>query len=271
MSAPRPIAAIKNASTTTTARQMNKHRLSFAPEISQVVGTVLSRDDITAQEKKSCWYSYNDYVDIRIEARAVVEITHINNGELPKMLQASYKVIHDIVDRFLDDDEFERLMINPSQHASVLEMWCLSSNDRRGLEKSMSKCFMKQRSADAREARGMVFQTGAMRLSSIEIAQAYAVESRLSCVYARIIAHADYQSAYCMEPDYKSTSTATTAAAPASREMLSTKRPERLSPLLACSDTKEDPGWRKGYNYHAVIPRQEGAHSTRRLLNSHHL
>jgi hypothetical protein len=82
---------------------MNKRRLSFAPEISQVVGTVLSRDDITAQEKKSCWYSYNDYVDIRTDARAVVRITRINHGELPKMLLASYKLIRD-VDRFLDDD-----------------------------------------------------------------------------------------------------------------------------------------------------------------------
>jgi hypothetical protein len=258
--------AIKNASKTTTARQMNKRRLSFAPEISQVVGTVLSRDDITAQEKKSCWYSYNDYVDIRNEARDVVEITHINHGELPKMLQASYKLIHDIVDRFLDDDEFERLMINPSHHASVLEVWCLSSNDRRGLEKSMSKFITKQRSTDAREARGMVFQTGLMRLSSIEIAQAYAVESRLSCVYARIMAHADYRSAYCMGSDSK-TSTATTttaAAAPASKNTQLIKMKERLSPVLACSDTK-DTGWRK---YNAVIPRQARTHSTRRLLNS---
>jgi hypothetical protein len=241
---------------------MNKCRLSFAPEISQVVGTVLSLDDITAQEKKSCWYSYNDYVDIRTEAKAVVEITHTNQSELPKMLQASYKLIYDIVDRFLDDDEFERLLINPSQHASLLEMWCLSSNDRRGLEKSMSKYIMKRRSADAREARSMVFQTGAMRLSSIEIAQAYAVESRLSCVYARMMAHADYQSAYCVEPD-STISTAKIDAPPASRKTLSTKRPERQSPLLACSDTKEDPGWRKVYSYHAVIPCQGGSHSNR--------
>jgi hypothetical protein len=241
---------------------MNKRRLSFAPEISQVVGTVLSRGDITAQEKKSCWYSYNDYVGIRTEARAVVDFTRTHHGELPKMLQASYKLIHDIVDKFLDDDEFERLMINPSRHASVLEMWCLSSNDRRGLEKSMSKCIMKQRSANAREARGMVFQTGAMRFSRIEIAQAYAVECRLSCVYARMMAHADYQSAYSMESDSKSPSTtaATTAAAPATRKTLSTKRHERLSPLLACSDTREDPGWRK---HNVFVPRQGGAHSTR--------
>jgi hypothetical protein len=260
--------AIKNASTTTTARKTNKRRLSFAPEISQVVGTVLSRDDITAQEKKSCWYSYNDYIGIRTEARAVVEFTRRNSDELPKMLKASYTIVHDIVDTFLDDDAFESLMIDPGQHASVLEKWCMSSNDCRGLEKSISKGIMNQRSADAREARGMVFQTGAMRLSRTEIAQAYAVESRLSCVYARIMAHADYQSAYCIEADSTSTSTTTiTADPPALRKTLSTKRQERPSLGLACSGTREDPGWRK-YNYQAVIPSQRGAHSTRRLMNS---
>jgi hypothetical protein len=135
-----------------------------------------------------------------------------------------------------------------------LEMWCLSRTTTR-----IGKVHVKISRNNAQRMRGarcMVFQTGAMRLSSIEIAEAYAVESRLSCVYARIIAHADYQSAYCMEPS-STTSTATSADPPASRKALSTKRPERLSPLLACSDTKV------GYNYHAVIPRQGGAQSAR--------
>jgi hypothetical protein len=46
----------------------------------------------------------------------------------------------------------------------------------------MSKFIVKQRSADAR---GHVhgFQTGAMRLA-LKLPEAYAVESRLSCVYA---------------------------------------------------------------------------------------
>jgi S-adenosylmethionine:tRNA-ribosyltransferase-isomerase (queuine synthetase) len=205
--------ASKATSATTTARKRNKRRLSFAPVISQVVGTVLSRDDITAQEKKSCWYSCNEYVDIRAEARTVVEFARKHRRELTKMLQASYNIVGEIVDNFLDDHEFESLMMDPSPHKSVVEKWCLSSNDCRGLEKSMTRSIRNQRSADASEARGMVFQTGFMRLTRIEIAHAYAVESQLSCVYARMMAHADYQSVYCMEPDSKSTPTTTAVLA----------------------------------------------------------
>jgi hypothetical protein len=68
----------------------------------------------------------------------------------------------------------------------------------------------------------MVFQTGAMRLSSIEIAQAYAVESRLSCIYAYDSTRG-YQSAYCMEPG--STTSTATLLPPASRKHYH-KRPE---------------------------------------------
>jgi hypothetical protein len=193
------VLANNDTSTVAPVRKMNKRRLSFAPEISKVVGTVLSRDDITTQEKASYWYSHNDYAVINKGTRAVLLLTRKHRLELVEMVQESYKAVHDIVDQVVDDDEFESLLIDPSHYTSVLEKWCLNSYDRRGLEKSMGKYVKSQRSADARKARGMVFQTGAKRLSRFEIAQAYAIESRHSCVYARMIAHADYQTVHCME------------------------------------------------------------------------
>jgi hypothetical protein len=226
--------ASKATSATTTARERNKRRFSFAPEISQVVGTVLSRDEITAQEKKSCWYSYNEYADIRAEARTVVEFTRKHHRELTKTLQASYSIVDDIVDNFLDDHEFESLMMDPSPLASVVEKWCLSSNDCRGLEKSMTRCIRNQRSANAREARGIVFQTGFMRLTRIEIAHAYALESQLSCVYARVMAHADYQSVYSMETDSKYNLTTTAVRAFAKNTLNTVNQDTRTTVARAC-------------------------------------
>jgi hypothetical protein len=75
-----------------------------------------------------------------------------------------------------------RLMINPSQYASILEMWCLSKPQ---LEKSMSS-YRETKLSGCERGTVHGFQTGAMRYLALKLPNA-AVSTQLS-IYARVIA-----------------------------------------------------------------------------------
>jgi hypothetical protein len=171
----------------------NKRRLSFAPEISRVVATVLPLDEYTDQEFESCWWSVRDQESFRADSRQVALRVRQCGSSFITLLDDSYEAAHNL-SFSLSESAVDDLLNDPSKHTSKLEAWTLVGQERRGLEKSISEMHRYERKTGARESRGLVLELAQMGINCDEIGILYAVHCRTSRIYARMMGNADRRS-----------------------------------------------------------------------------
>jgi hypothetical protein len=171
----------------------NKRRLSFAPEISRVVATILPRHEYTAKEIESCWWSAREQAFFRVDSKEVALRVKKCGSSFITLLDDSYEAAHDLSFR-LSESAIDDLLKDPSKHTSKLEAWTLIGQERRGLEKSISDLQRFERKTGARESRGMVLELVHMGISGDEIGNIYALHCRTSRIYARMMGNADRRS-----------------------------------------------------------------------------
>jgi predicted metalloprotease len=187
---------VANSSNTNKANKLiRKRRLTFAPEISKVVGTVISREDYTAEEMKRCWWSSKEVSKSRILSIRLIHTVRDRGQHFIRLIDDSFMVAQ-CLSTSLAEKEVDSLMKDPSKYTSKLEAWTLNGQGRRGLERNISVFQKRERTAGGREIRGMVVDTLRMGVSSEEAAEMYAEQSLASRIYARWMGQADYSSAY---------------------------------------------------------------------------
>jgi hypothetical protein len=180
-----------------TKKNSNKRRLSFAPEISHVVGTVLPLHEYTAKEIEKCWWSANDQQAFHANRKAAVSIIRKCGPSFVALLDDSYKAAK-VLSLRLSETAVDELLNDPSKYTQKLEAWVLVGQDRRGLEKSVSTVQRLERKSSVNETRGMVLDLEQMGASGDEIGKVYAMHCRTSRIYARMMGSADRRSAYFM-------------------------------------------------------------------------
>jgi hypothetical protein len=185
--------AVTDSSNTKKANK--KRRLTFAPEISKVIGTVLSREDYTVKEMKRCWWSAKERSKRRIQSIRLILSVRERGQHFISLIDDSFKVAQ-YLSTSLAAKEVDSLLKDPSKYTSKLEAWALNGQGRRGLEKHISVFQKRERIATAREIRGSFLDTQRMGVSSEEAAEDYAEQSLASRIYARWMGDADYSSAY---------------------------------------------------------------------------
>jgi hypothetical protein len=184
------------ADSSNTKKANKKRRLTFAPEISKVIGTVISREDYTFKEKKSCWWSAKERSKLRTHSTQHLILTIRERGqECTRLIDDSLEVAQSL-SASLAAKEVDSLLKGPSNYTTKLEAWTLNGQDFRGLERSLS-VLQQERTATAREIRGNVLNTQRMGVSGEEAAEDYAEQSLASRIYARWMGDADYSSVYC--------------------------------------------------------------------------
>jgi hypothetical protein len=195
-----PTAAIEksavadSSNTNNPSNLIRKRRLTFASEISNVIGMVLSREDYTAEEKKICYWSESERSNLRNHSRQLIRLIKERGLHFIQLTDDSLKVAQ-YLSMSLADKEVDSLLKDPSKYTSKLEAWTLHGEAWRGLERCMS-VFQNERSATHREIIATVLDTQRMGVSSEEAAEMYAEQSLSIRIYARLMGDADYSSAY---------------------------------------------------------------------------
>jgi hypothetical protein len=189
-------ASIKNSVVIDSSNMIRKRRLTFAPEISKVIGTVISREDYTVEEKKRCWWSAREVSKSRTLSLCLIHTFRERGQHFIKLIDDSLMVAQ-CLSTSLVDKEVDSLLKDPSNYTSKLETWALNGGEFcRGLERRISVFQKRECTATVREIRGMVLDTQRMGVSSEEAAKMYAEQSLASRIYARWMGEADYSSAY---------------------------------------------------------------------------
>jgi hypothetical protein len=170
-----------------------KRRLTFAPTIATVVGTALSREDYTVQEKKNCWWAAEEMFRSRAHAKRVMTLIMHSGQYFLKMIDDSFKLAQ-LLSTSLQETEMDALMLDPNNHRSEIDASEFNGHGRRGLERQMS-VFQKMR---VREIREKVLHHQSMDLSSEEVAEKYAEECLASRIYSRWMGRVDYTLAYVL-------------------------------------------------------------------------
>jgi hypothetical protein len=167
-----------------------RRRLSFASEISRVVGTVLPLDEYTTKEIEKSWWSAGDQQVFSANCREVVSSVGKCGPSFVALLDDSYKAAKVLSFR-LSDTAVDELLNDPREFTQKLEAWVLIGQERRGLEMSVSLLQRFERKSSASETREMVFDLEQMGASGDEIGQIYAKHCRTSRIYARMMGSAD--------------------------------------------------------------------------------
>jgi hypothetical protein len=186
-------------------KQTPRKRFRFAPEISQVVGTVLSRDDFTEQENSNYWWNKEQTLTFRSAACIVIETARANKDEnMIYLIDDSYKFAKDVAGCSKDsykfakdvagcskDDAIEAILQDPSLHTRRLEIWSAKEQDACGLERMISKFQQLERRADFVRLQLYVVNTSETTRTVEEIAEIATRLSLTSRLYARMVGHAE--------------------------------------------------------------------------------
>jgi hypothetical protein len=196
-----PVVSVKqsvvadSSNTNKASNLIKKRRLTFAPEISKVIGTVISREEYTAEEKKSCRWSNRDLSKSRTRSMQLIAAARDRGQHFIKMIDDSFRVAQ-YLSTILGDKEVDSLLQDPSNYTSKLEAWSLMKQSHRGLEKHISLFQKNEKNATILEIRGMVLDNQRVGVSSEEAAEMYAAQSLASRIYSRWVGDADYSAIY---------------------------------------------------------------------------
>jgi hypothetical protein len=172
-----------------------RRRLTFAPEIVQVVGKCISLEDYSREELDTCWWSAEELKDIFDEAKFILRAVSDCGPRKIDLLDVSYKQSQMFAKR-LNDKGMDALLRDPSDYTAELEIWTTRGAVCRGLEKYCSPFQRAQRIAGSQKMLSSLLEVRQAGISDDNIAAMYAEESRASLIFARLMGEADYQTAY---------------------------------------------------------------------------
>jgi hypothetical protein len=176
-------------------RIISKRRLTFAPEVVQVVGKCISLEDYSREEKETCWWSAAELKDIFDEARFILRAVGDCGPRKIELLDVSYKRAQLFAKR-LNGKGMDALLRDPSDCTAELESWTTRGAGCRGLEKYCSPFQRAQRIAGSQKRCLQLLELREAGDSDDEIAAMYTEQSRTSLIFARLVGEADYQTAY---------------------------------------------------------------------------
>jgi hypothetical protein len=176
-------------------KQTKKRRLTFAPEIVQVVGKCISLEDYSREELAACWWSVEELSDIFDEAKFILRAISDCAPRKIDLLDVSYKRSQIFAKR-LNDKGMDALLRDPSDCTTELESWTTRGAGCRGLEKYCSPFQRAQRISGSQKMQSSLLEVRQAGVSDDEIAAIYAEQSRASLIFARLMGEADYQTAY---------------------------------------------------------------------------
>jgi hypothetical protein len=181
-------------------KQSRRKRFRFAPEISQVVDTVLSRDDFTEEETSNYWWSKEKSHTIRSDACLIIETARANkDDDMIYLVDDSYKFAKEIAG-YLKEDAIDDILHDPSLHTRLLEVWYTKEWDACGLESMISQLQRMERRADFACLRRYVIQMSKTTTRTQEEMAEIAIRLSLtSRVYARMVGHAEANILYPSE------------------------------------------------------------------------
>jgi hypothetical protein len=188
---------LKSPEAVTEKRTNNKH-LTFAPQLAHVVNTGISLEDYSMEELDSSWWSFGDIKNMFDDAKFIVQALREVGPTCIELLDVSYRRSKRFANR-LDGKGIDALLQDPSHYTSELELWTSRGDGCRGIEKYSSNFQRAERITGAQKMVAMVVGTRrAGSFSNDEIAEIYAEQSRADLIFARLMAAADYLTAYSL-------------------------------------------------------------------------
>jgi hypothetical protein len=176
-----------------------KRSIRFASNISEVVGRVLSRDDFSEDEKADYWIERKEFVQIQTNARVIVMAVKKHGSAYVRCIDDAYKIAQHLSEFMVEDDAIDLFFEDPSCYTEKMEMWSEADYGQRGLERYISPLQRSQRVLETRETRRMVLIAANKGAGHDELAEIYATLSWMTCLYSRMLGHADYAVAYPAE------------------------------------------------------------------------
>jgi hypothetical protein len=175
-------------------KQSRRKSFRFAPVISQVIGTVLSRNDFTVKEKSNYWWNREESLTFQSAACVVIETARANKDEnMIYLIDESYKFAKNVAGCLKAADAIENILQDPSLHTRRLEVWSTQGLDVCGLERMISKVQQRERRADYVRITRYVVNMSQTTRTVEEIAQVATRLSLTNRVYARMVGHAEAQ------------------------------------------------------------------------------
>jgi hypothetical protein len=175
----------------------SKRRIRFASTVSTT--RVLSRDDFSEDEKTDYWIEARDFTCLRSRAWKVVTAMKKHGLVYVGFIEDSYKEAQQLSELMVDDDEIDLFFGDPSCYTEKMEMWTEANCGQRGLEMYTSPLQQSQRASKNRETRRRVLVAAKIGVSDGELADLYAALSWTTCIYSRMLGHADNTAAYFTE------------------------------------------------------------------------
>jgi hypothetical protein len=183
----------------TLGEKASKRSVRFALTVSEVVGRVLSRDDFSEDEKTDYWMERKEFVRNQSKAKITVMAVKKHAPAFVHLLEDSYEEAQHLSEFMVDDNDIELFFDDPSCYTEKMEMWSEADYGQRGLEKYISPLQKSQRASEKRETKLMVLVAAKKGVSADELADLYEALSWMSCIYSRMLGHADYIAAHFAE------------------------------------------------------------------------
>jgi hypothetical protein len=178
---------------------VEKRSVRFASNVSKIVGRVLSRDDFSEDEKTDYWIGRKESFHGQTKAKHVVMSVEKHGSEYVHFLEESYEVAQFLSEFMKDGNDIEIFFGDPSCYTENMEMWSAANYGQRGLERYISSLQKRQRALEKFETRRTVLVAAKKGMRADELAEFYAAISWTTCIYSRMLGHADYAAAHFVE------------------------------------------------------------------------
>jgi hypothetical protein len=175
-----------------------RRRIRFASTVSKIVGRVLSRDDFSENEKADYWTEREEFASIRKKAKIAVVAIKRHGSAYVLFLEESYEEAQKLAEFMVNDNDIKVFFGDPSRYTETMEMWSEATYGQRGLEMHITSLQQSQRALEKRETRRMVL-IAAKSVSADELADLCAALSWTTCIFSRMLGHADYVAAHFAE------------------------------------------------------------------------
>lgn len=187
-------------------KRSSRRTVRFAAE--HEVRSVLSRNNMTAEEKDSYWWTNKDHQGFRLNAKFLAVTIQKHGSSFVKLIDDSYKAAQIISDDTeLQGFEIDELLDNPREYTKLLEQWAVNGHSRRGLERWISAKHREERANESHEARDIVLQLQTKGADAYEISEAYQEMTLTTKILARMLGYADHVANCEQEAPAKKSST----------------------------------------------------------------
>jgi hypothetical protein len=169
-------------------------RVRFAPWVSDVVGTVPARSDMSEEDRQDRYLRPTEYRTCKLLARFDAGTIVRRAPSSVDAVEIVYESLASLTD-ILDEGELDAFLKDPADLAQSLEAWTRTTGGR-GLERWVSELQDVHRYEIAMEARQIVLRANELGgFDDEEVALLYQERSRFSVAYARVVGEADSMAA----------------------------------------------------------------------------